>query len=179
MNSLNFFYRITKYNPLFRDSNGFYIPDEWTFFAQVGQKFNGKLFTYEEYVRFENCYIDAILSFMKELGLGYIFLRNLECPDRGLVIENLSGLNLRLFLDSIPPLGLIRVETVPLVCRLLLRDYIGGVLLVPGVISIDFGWDYYMYIATSKLCTQAINEVVSSGLFVEEKSSPWLESEDN
>jgi len=39
-----FFYRVTKYIPKNRDSNGIYLLDEWTFYAQIGTVVSGKIF---------------------------------------------------------------------------------------------------------------------------------------
>ena len=44
-------HEIVKYSPQKYDSNGIYTADEWTSMWDVGKKFDGKLFTLEEYLR--------------------------------------------------------------------------------------------------------------------------------
>lgn len=43
-------HEIVKYSPQKYDSNGIYTTDEWTSMWDVGKKFDGKLFTLEEYL---------------------------------------------------------------------------------------------------------------------------------
>jgi hypothetical protein len=46
-------YRVTKYNPVFRDRSGAYTKAEWTCFKHIGQTYSGVLLTAEEYERVE------------------------------------------------------------------------------------------------------------------------------
>ncbi len=39
---MKFMWRVTKYNPTFRDENGTYIKDEWTSFSDIGKKVSRK-----------------------------------------------------------------------------------------------------------------------------------------
>src|SRR3990167_721197 len=73
-----FFYRVTKYNPKNRDSNGIYLLDEWTFYAQIGTVVAGKVFTYEEYLAAENAYVAALIVFMKCNNLEALQIVNFE-----------------------------------------------------------------------------------------------------
>ena len=56
---------ITKYNPIFRDKNGFYRKKDWIGLQDVGKVFDGKLLTFELYSEVEKKYIDASISFFK------------------------------------------------------------------------------------------------------------------
>lgn len=47
-------YRISKYNPKYRDEHGIYTRDEWTSISDVGEYFNGYEVTMEEYLDTEN-----------------------------------------------------------------------------------------------------------------------------
>jgi len=62
-------YRVTKYDPAFRDKSGAYTKDEWTIFKQIGETFSGVQLTSEEYERVEEAYIQAAMSFLREGGL--------------------------------------------------------------------------------------------------------------
>ena len=71
-------YRVTKYNPAFRDHSGAYTKVEWTMFRQIGQTFSGVLLTSDEYERVEEAYIQAALSFLRESGLLSMRVAGLE-----------------------------------------------------------------------------------------------------
>lgn len=38
-------YRITKYDPQYRDEQGIYIREDWTSYSDIGKTYNGKLLT--------------------------------------------------------------------------------------------------------------------------------------
>jgi hypothetical protein len=66
-------YRVTKYNPVFRDENGRYTSEEWTSFGDVGE-----IVSVKEYVRVETAYIEAALAFLREAGVVELQIRGLE-----------------------------------------------------------------------------------------------------
>lgn len=53
-------WRITKYNPKFRNELGHYQKKEWTSVSDIGKIFEGKQLTVEEYLNTENLYINSI-----------------------------------------------------------------------------------------------------------------------
>lgn len=71
-------YRITKYNPKFRDKNGVYLKDEWTSYDDIGQIRNYKEVTVEEYLNTEEKYIKAILSLLNEKKVNSLIISDLE-----------------------------------------------------------------------------------------------------
>jgi hypothetical protein len=71
-------YRVTKYNPAFRDQRGAYTKVEWTMFRKIGQTFSGVVLTSAEYERVEDAYIQAALSFLRESGLPSMRVAGLE-----------------------------------------------------------------------------------------------------
>ena len=54
-------YRITKYNPKYRNSSGAYLKDGWTSISDIGTIYNGKKSTLKEYFKIEEAYVKAIL----------------------------------------------------------------------------------------------------------------------
>ena len=59
-------WRVTKYDPLNRDVDGNYLDlEEWTCFSEVGTKVS-----MEEYQVTEEKYLNAITTFMAEMGLN-------------------------------------------------------------------------------------------------------------
>src|SRR5476651_1262643 len=73
-----FGWRITKYNPQYRDDSGAYLKNEWTCYSEIGKTFEGKIFTFEEYLKIENAYIQAVLLFMECLNLDSLRISCLE-----------------------------------------------------------------------------------------------------
>jgi hypothetical protein len=155
-------YRVTKYNPAFRDQSGAYTKAEWTMFSQIGQTFSSVVLTPDEYERVEDAYIQLALSFLSESRVFSMRVAGLENPrKRPLDFQN----------DSVLPLdriaGIIRqILREQFWCRLEGRD---GYL--------HFGWDYYMYVGVPQLCPTARAKASELGLYVEEFASPYGEDE--
>ena len=70
-------YRVTKYDPANR-VNGEYTKDEWTSMYDVGRSYNGKVFTFEEYLKVEKSYLDVIEDVLKELDIKAVEVRQGE-----------------------------------------------------------------------------------------------------
>ena len=62
-----YYFRVTKYNPIYRDENGFYKKNEWISVGDIGQCYDGEILTAENYQNIENAYVNAILSAVYEL----------------------------------------------------------------------------------------------------------------
>ena len=71
-------YRISKYNPKYRDEHGIYTRDEWTSISDVGEYFNGYEVTMEEYLETENRYVKAIDIILDYLKISYLYIMELE-----------------------------------------------------------------------------------------------------
>ena len=155
-------YRVTKYNPAFRDQSGAYTKVEWISFKQIGQTFSGVLLTSDEYERVEEAYVQAALSFLREGGLFSMRVAGLENPrTRPLDFQN----------DSVLPL-----DRVGEIIRRILREEF-WCRLEGSESFIHFGWDYYMYIGVPHPCPTARARAAELGLFVEEFASPYVEDE--
>ena len=161
-------WRITKYDPAFRDERGSYTCDEWTFFAQVGTRCGGKVLTMEEYIRVETAYLDVALAFAREakmtdlrsLGVQRSWVRSIK------VRRRLPGQG-----ANVP------ISDLREVVRRILREEF-WCRLEGSRCYMHFGWDYYMYIAASRDCPAARARAHSMGLFVEEFESPYLTSDE-
>lgn len=154
-------YRVTKYNPAFRDQFGHYTKAEWIMFKDIGETFSGVLFTREEYERVEEAYVQVALSFLRESGLSSIRVAG---------IENHSNQSLDFDNDSVLPL-----DRVGEIIRQTLRAEI-YCRFEGSECFIHFGWDYYMYIGVPHPCPRAEAGAAELGLFVEEFASPYRES---
>jgi hypothetical protein len=156
-------YRVTKYNPAFRDQSGAYTKVEWTSFTQIGQTFSGVMLTSDEYEHVEQAYVEAALSFLRESGLFTMRVAGLEnSQTHPLDFQN----------DSVLPLG--RIGEI--IRRILREEF--WCRLEGGQSFIHFGWDYYMYIGVPHPCPTARARAAELGLYVEEFASPYAEDED-
>ena len=66
------YYRITKYNPRFRDREGRYRRSEWTAISDIGKVFNGTRLSKEEYLQIERAHIDFYKKIVKEAGIRWL-----------------------------------------------------------------------------------------------------------
>jgi hypothetical protein len=48
--------RTTKYNPEFRNDQGYYLKEEWTAVSDIGKVFDGKVLTETDYIEDEKRY---------------------------------------------------------------------------------------------------------------------------
>ncbi len=92
-------YRVTKYNPRFRDGRGAYTKDDWTAISDIGKSFSGVVLTEEEYHRVERAHLLTAQAFLQEAGvvrLQAIGVENHrshpEAPKEGQWLEIEAGL---------------------------------------------------------------------------------------
>jgi hypothetical protein len=154
-------YRVTKYNPAFRDELGHHTRPEWIMFKDIGETYSGVLFTREEYERVEDAYVQAALSFLRESGLSSIRVAG---------IENRSNQPLDFDNGSVLPLD--RIGEI--ICRTLREEIYCR--LEGSDCFVHFGWDYYMYVGVPHRCPRSQALAAELGLFVEEFASPVRES---
>ena len=173
---LPFRWRITKYNPAFRNKKGHYLPDDWTFFAQVGETIDGKLLTFQGYLHAENTYVDAMMRFLTGVGIAELIVTNYVSPALSLTHVDESKLqDITLRPTDIWSGKAIGGSELEEVIRLILREVTWCKLEKPSSFYLHFGWDYYMYVGSAFRPEQAIKDIQGMGLFVEECTSPYLE----
>ncbi|QNR25594.1 hypothetical protein [Croceimicrobium hydrocarbonivorans] len=84
---------ITKYNPKYRDENGYYTKVDWIGYAQIDTVYEGNKLSYEDYLEVENSYIEAVFLFLNhqhcsEASLGKIEAMDLPRAERDLIYTN-------------------------------------------------------------------------------------------
>jgi len=171
-----FCWRITKYNPTYRDKKGAYLRDEWTAYSDIGRTYNNKKITFDDYIKVEDAYIASIISFMeltKTEGLSIVGLESRGLPERD---THYSRDMVDAFVKAKEGLLLDR-QLVRLIARLILREDLWCKLKAENM-YVHFGYDYYMYIGSSKYSEEVIKKIEKSGLFVEEFKSPYSDDED-
>lgn len=171
-----FGWRITKYNPAFRNENGAYLKDEWTSISDVGESFDSKILTKEEYQEVEDAYVSTALHFVSKSGIEFLQVSYVEK-------RNLQKVEKKLFEDisynprSIRKNLLVSGKNSEDVCRLILREIIWCRLESEGKFYIHFGYDYYLYIGSNIWSKEAIEYAEKNGLFIEEMMSPYIDQE--
>lgn len=167
-----FSYRITKYNPQNRNAHGSYQKDEWICFADVGKVFEGVKLTYKDYAKTEKAYIKAIKLVMSFLTLDSLHIIHLK--KYGLSNPKRYSKKAIAIYKSLRNNQKVFKKNIAYVSKLRLRSDIGGLFQNKNMF-VHFGYDYYMYIGSSKELPQNLrNKIESLGLFVEDFESPYL-----
>jgi hypothetical protein len=170
-------WRITKYNPIYRDINGRYLKNEWTSISDIGKSYEGKLFTVEDYIRTEKLYTDAIVGFMRELQISVLQVSELEKNSAGIVSKQHEGQYSKEVIEifhSVKDQQLLTVKEVEQISKLILREQLWCKLSCGRSFFVHFGYDYYMYIGSERACEDVIKTIKRSGLFVEQLESPYI-----
>ncbi len=159
------YYRLTKYNPRFRDAQGRYKKDEWTYYEQIGQNFAAGTFTKAEYLATEKRYIECICELLRTSNV--LTMRS-ERVARRKEVTTFNGVLLRkgksYTLDE-------------------LRKIIPGVLRgrfwmqfrTDEGYFLHFDWDYYVYLGLPLRRNQLVPLADKFNLFLEESHMPDLE----
>lgn len=167
-----FGYRITKYNPKNRNSLGYYQIDDWISIHDIGTTYNGKELTFNDYLKVENSYVEAILIIMDFLQLNSIVLVQFE--KHKLFLPNLLTSEMHVSYETSVKGEVVSKEQIANLVRLALREDIYCVLQNKDIF-IRFDFDYYMFVGTSKSLPHAVKEKIeNSGLFVEDISTSYL-----
>ncbi len=120
-------YVIIKYDPKFRNENGGYLKDEWTAISDIGEEFDSIVFTYEEYIKIENKYVEAVFLTMeylnsKRIKISHIYkfkdsqkrrLKKYGTPDSAALINSVE-------IGDV----IVEKEKIELIIRLRLRELI-------------------------------------------------------
>lgn len=169
---MKYCWRITKYTPKKRNPQGWFITDTWTSYSDIGSLYQEEKFTYDEYIRVENLYINAIIQFMKCLNIFHLQVKCLENYDR--INEDLSVNKAEvMFVETLKENDLLSLEQVKMASKLILREYFWCKLISKYKMFVDFGYDYYMYIGCRLACNDTIQKIRESGLYVENFESPY------
>lgn len=168
-------YRITKYNHQHRNQYGFYTHDEWTSVSDVGGIYKNEKFTFEDYRQVESSYIKAVMNIMDFNKIDFLCVKHLEKN----LVKHLNhpyiSDSLRKMFCDVHEGQKLNKEEIKQVMQLALREFLWCKLESENMF-VHFGFDYYMYIGTSKqLSMQVLQHIEQSSLYVEEFNSPYLD----
>jgi len=165
-----YYFRVTKYNPIYRDENGFYKKNEWISVGDIGQCYDGEILTAENYQNIENAYVNAILSAVYELKVKSFKITCLQKNDYreyGFVYEP----QLKCLHKTISDKMIMSIIDIPDAAKLILRENLWA-KLESNYLSIHFGYDYYIYFCAKKKLNQSLKIIEESGLFIRPVRKP-------
>lgn len=169
-------YRITKYNPSFRDDNGAYLKDDWTAISDIGRSFDEGKLTPNEYKKNEDAYIIAIHLIMDYLSVPYLIITNVDIPDP---TDEIFQKRIKKFREFYTEEMLdyyskaknndkLNKEKVDFHCRFMLREDIYSEVHYPRKMKVFIAYDYLMGIHTSKSLKPIFPLLKKQGLYIED-----------
>ena len=144
-------YRISKYDPKFRDETGAYQKNEWTSVSDIGKKFDDGMLEKEEYLRVENNYFEFVLELLEKLKISAVKLRKQE-PKKQYAAQ------------------MVRVddELFKQIFERNLREQFWCEFHAKGL-YFWIGYEYYLHVNSNENLAKEIKETAAKhGLFVEE-----------
>lgn len=171
-------YRLSKYNPIYRDYTGAYKKDEWTAYSDIGNIYDGERFTTEQYLAIEAKYCNAIITILKQQKIKYFQIQDLEMPFTLKEIEKVfleKGLEItesqKRIVKTIQERQIISSKQIREYLTMLLRECFWCVLAdIEGGIYIDVGYDYYIHLTCESIDAQMISNLQKQGIYVEQIS---------
>ncbi|MEI5908951.1 hypothetical protein WAK64_18035 [Bacillus spongiae] len=172
-------YRITKYNPDFRNDEGHYtITDEWTSAYDIGKMVNGNSLTLSEYLDVEKAYINTIMNFIQLNNIKSVRLVDLEKDNLNSTDKTSPLYDPAFHLLHLEEDIELSIDNVPIVSKMVLRELI-YCQLISKDFFVHFGYDYYMYIGSNNVQSGSLDFTINNSLFVEEMISPYYIPESN
>jgi hypothetical protein len=166
-NNWKFTRSITKYNPAYRNEQGHYMKYEWIGFGQIGDTFDGELFTLDSYLQTESKYIKAAYWFFQFHKCEGITIKNLEkrhfddyfLEDKEQLVS---------FFNKIEEGITITLDDLSLLIKLILRDIAWSELFCNNSeeVALTFGYDFYMYFNSNQDMSDLLKKVEQLELYV-------------
>ncbi|WP_416729348.1 hypothetical protein [Fictibacillus sp. JL2B1089] len=171
-------YRITKYNPVFRDNEGIYLENDWTGISDLGKSFNGKELTMEQYKETEENYISAIQLIMSYMKTPYLKIEDaIQSFSKDMFFDLIADYKplytkdiIDFYLD-IKNINEVRQDNCKLLLSLMLREDIGAKVFYPRKLKVFIGYDYLMSVHTSRPLEPIFHEIEQYNLYVEDFSN--------
>lgn len=169
-------YRISKYNPQFRNDKGAFEREEWTSYWDIGKKYEERIFTKKDYLNIEKQYCDVILSILKQYHVDKMIICDLELYDtwnemKKKVLE--KGLEMtdmeEKIVKSLKNGKEVFANTLEEYFKLILRECFWCIFVdKKKTVRIEFGYDYYVYVYCKLIDADYIAECKNEGMFIEE-----------
>lgn len=173
-------YSITKYKSV--DCT---IYNEWISVYDIGNIYNGKVLTFEEYKKVEDAYVMAVIKVLNYMNIYSVYVKDLftYMDLRNSFNEDVLNkpyseflypkemINFFFYVKNNDVINLYELEHL---VRLKLREDIGGDIFVPYRFKLYIGYDYLMSIRTSKPLEKLFDEIEKLGLYIYNFDSVYL-----
>jgi hypothetical protein len=166
-------WRISKYNPGLRDNSGAFQGDDWIMLSDIGNEFNSKQLTIEDYMRTEDEYVTIANALLEASGVPYLSVEQLKMPKSDVSAKEVAskyGLYEEIHLAEGQQ---IKSQQALHAVRLMLRELFWCKLEFKNRFFIHIGWDYYMYIGTMLDDSEFTKILINSVLYAEPLESPY------
>ena len=124
--------------------------DSWTSIYDIGRIYNGHEFTFDDYLKTEQAYINLLVSMFEYLHAQKIKLIHLEVYEINPPISAYDKYGmLKKWYKKVSNNISLSLSDIPYVVSLILRENIWGVLYHKRTKTyIRFGYDYYVYVSS-------------------------------
>jgi hypothetical protein len=170
-------WRISKYDPAFRDENYVYQRDEWTSAADIGRRYEGETLDAESYLATETAHAEAVRAFMADANVAVLTVRSFQRPSE-LDYEYLAKLSvpdsqeLEQQMRHVQEGDELAGQELDRVLRLLLRKVFWCRLVNADQFIVDVLEYLYVCVGTVAPSERAIARTGELGLFVEKTRDP-------
>jgi hypothetical protein len=167
-------WRISKYDPAWRDENYAYLRDEWNSVGDIGRSFEGVTLDAATYLATETALVEAVRAFMADADVQALTVTGFEGPspedyerlDKGALPDSHElAWRMRQLHESDEVTG----PVIDQVLRLLLRQVFWCRLVDAQRFAVHCSEYLYVHIGTIAPSERALARVQGLGLYVD----PW------
>ncbi|MDO5552336.1 MAG: hypothetical protein Q4G68_01115 [Planctomycetia bacterium] len=169
--------RITKYDPANRDQQGHYTKNDWISIGDIGNSYDGKIFTAADYFAMEDAYCESVKLLLQAQKIDHLFIsrysRTVSIPS---FFTSTKFYNMRD--ELIRPLHLSQSwNAIEIMIRLTLREEFWCSFKGKYGTYLHFGYGFYMFYGSKRsVDLSTIN--FPKCIFIEENfPSPYLSAE--
>lgn len=172
-------YRISKYDPSFRDERGYFTGEDWTSFSDIGKEYHGTVLTDLQYTAVEAKYIDAVTTVLRQNQIHTMIVGKLEKRSSPAALkEMLDRCHLPFppsdaaFVSRIKDGARLDMTEIEKTVKLVLRDCFWCELSSEsGAVRVEFGYDFYVYLQGVNIDADTIASFRSEGIYIESPRS--------
>ncbi|AJH01451.1 hypothetical protein LF65_04922 [Clostridium beijerinckii] len=165
-------YRISKYNPVYRDEDGNYTREEWTAISDVEKTINGDKLSLEEYLDIESKYIIILDNILNELSIENLYVMELEEQKNSINDEYVfTGFTKEIVrkISSLEEGQQLNRKEINYIIKAMLREIVWCGLYSKTIhVIIKSGFDFYINIICPKLSESVIENARRIGIYIEE-----------
>ena len=168
-------YRISKYDPSFRDERGYFTGEDWTSFSDIGKEYHGTVLTDLQYAAVEAKYIDAVTTVLRQNRIHTMIVKKLEKRSSPAALKEMLGRchlpfppSDTAFVSRIKEGARLDMAEIEKAVKLVLRDCFWCELSSEtGDVTVGFGYDYYIYLQGMTIDADMIASFRSEGIYIE------------